>query len=32
MQTVLYELEKYCTKILQLPRHRCGNTYHTHYL
>jgi len=28
MQTVLYELQMKCTKILQLPRHRCRNTKH----
>jgi len=32
MQTVLYELEMQCTKILQLPHQRCRNSYQTQYI
>jgi len=32
MQAVLYQLEMQCTKILQLPRHRCRNTYQKQYI
>jgi len=32
MQTVLYELEMQCKKILQQQRHRCRNIYQMQHI